>query len=168
MTSSALACLRKTTRLLDKTVSWTIILCMAAMTLTIIAQVVMRYAFNTSLSWGWIIPRLTFIWLVLLSIPLAFKYNLHVGVDILFQFFPARARTFLTRVNALAMIALSIAIFYYGYEMMNKVHDQVMPGSNISVGLFYYALLISQVHVGLHLAQMLIAGEASKERLEEI
>lgn len=168
MTSKILFGLRKTTEILDKTVSWTIILCMAAMTLTIIAQVVLRYFFHSSLSWGWIIPRLTFIWLVLLSIPLAFKYNLHVGVDILFQFFPASTKKFLTRLNALAMIALSLVVFYYGYEMMIRVHDQFMPGSTISVGLLYYALLVSQIHICLHLAEMFIVGEVSHERLEEI
>ena len=66
---------------------------MAVLTIVVVLQVFYRYVLNDSLRWGWDIPRLCFIWVILLSIPLGIRYNAHVGIDIVVQRFgPAMRR----------------------------------------------------------------------------
>src|SRR6202048_5497032 len=65
----------------DTVVGYVVTIAMAVLTSVLILQVFYRYAMNDSLEWGNDVPRLTFIMVVLLSIPLAFRFNAHVGMD---------------------------------------------------------------------------------------
>jgi TRAP-type C4-dicarboxylate transport system permease small subunit len=151
----------------DTAVSWIIILSMAVMTTVIFLQVIFRYFFNQSLSWGWDIPRLSFIWLVLLSIPLGIKYNAHVGLDFLNDLVRDGLQRFLRRFNAFFMILLSAIAAWFAAELGADTVDQMMPGIPLSVSLFYAALVISQVHSVLHLLPILFTGEAPTGHLSE-
>lgn len=151
----------------DVMVSWVIILSMAAMTTVIFLQVILRYFFNQSLSWGWDVPRLGFIWLVLFSIPLGIKYNAHVGLDFLNDRVPDGFQRFLRRFNAFFMILLSAIAAWFAAGLGVQTADQMMPGIPLSVSLFYVALAISQVHSVLHLLPILLTGEAPTGHLSE-
>ncbi len=52
----------------DRVISWVIIAAMATLTVVVVAQVFFRYVMNDSVRWGWDIPRLCFIWVIVLSI----------------------------------------------------------------------------------------------------
>ncbi|MGE4250208.1 MAG: TRAP transporter small permease [Parvibaculaceae bacterium] len=152
---------------MDTVSSWIVISSMAVMTTVIFVQVIFRYFFNQSLSWGWDIPRLCFIWLVLLSIPLGIKYNAHVGVDFLNDRVPGGAQRFLRRFNAFFMLLLSLVAAWFAARLGLQTADQMMPGVPLSVSLFYVALAISQVHSALHLLPILVTGEAPTGHLSE-
>jgi TRAP-type C4-dicarboxylate transport system permease small subunit len=152
---------------IDAVVSWIIIVSMAAMTSVIFIQVIFRYFFNQSLSWGWDIPRLSFIWLVLLSIPLGIKYNAHVGLDFLNDRVTDGILRFLRRFNAFFMILLSVVATWFAAKLGVQTADQMMPGVPLSVSLFYVALAISQVHSMLHLLPIVFTGEPPTGHLSE-
>src|SRR3546814_1623691 len=61
--------------------------CMAVLTTVLLLQVFFRYVLNDSIDWGWDVPRVCFIWMVLLSIPLGIRNNAHVGIDLLADLF---------------------------------------------------------------------------------
>lgn len=151
----------------DYVVSKVVIVAMAVMTFVVVLQVFFRYVLNDSLVWGWDIPRLCFIWAVLLSIPLGIRYNAHVGIDMVFNLFPTRTRRFVRMFNAVFMLILSGMVTYYAVHLAGDTWDQLMPGLGLSVGLFYVALGISQFHTCLHLGRILITGETSGEHLSE-
>lgn len=152
----------------DRVVSVVVTVAMAVLTAVVILQVVFRYGFNQSLSWGWDVPRLCFIWVVLLAIPLAFRYNAHVTIDTLFERFSASGKRILRRVNALFMLILCGVTAFYAVNLMEQTWDQMMPGINLSTGLFYLGLLIGQVHCCLHIIRLLMTGENTDEVLIEI
>jgi len=151
----------------DNVVSKVVIVAMAVMTFVVVLQVFFRYVLNDSLVWGWDIPRLCFIWAVLLSIPLGIRYNAHVGVDMVFNLFPTRTKRFVRMFNAVFMGILSGMVTYFAVILAYDTWDQLMPGLGLSVGLFYVALGISQFHTCLHLGRILITGETSGEHLSE-
>src|SRR5687768_12114672 len=100
--------------IIDRAVSWVIIIAMAVLTFVVVLQVFFRYVLNDSLIWGWDVPRLCFIWVVLLSIPLGIRYNAHVGIDLVFNLFPDRTQRFVRIVNALFMLLLAVVAGYWG------------------------------------------------------
>lgn len=151
----------------DRVVSWIIIGAMATLTFVVVLQVFFRYVLNDSLRWGWDIPRLCFIWVILLSIPLGIRYNAHVGIDILVQRFGPGARRATLLFNAAFMMVLSLAAAYYGAVLAYDTWDQNMPGLALSVGLFYVGLVIGQVHTCMHIARILMTGQTTTEHLSE-
>ena len=151
----------------DRVVSWVIIVAMAVLTIVVVLQVFYRYVLNDSLRWGWDIPRLCFIWVILLSIPLGIRYNAHVGIDIVVQRFgPALQRGVLI-FNAFFMLLLSAAAAYYAVMLSRDTWDQMMPGINLSVGLFYVGLAVGQIHTCMHIARILMTGEPTTDHLSE-
>jgi len=63
-------------------------------------------------------------------------------------------------INALFMLLLSAALAYYGVQLTRDTWDQSMPNIALSVGVFYAALAVGQVHACMHLVRILITGRA--------
>jgi TRAP-type C4-dicarboxylate transport system permease small subunit len=152
---------------IDTVISWVIIVAMAVLTFVVVLQVFFRYVLNNSLVWGWDVPRLCFIWVVLLSIPLGIRYNAHVGVDLVFNLFPHRTQRFVRIINALFMLLLSAVAGYWGVVLAFDTWDQMMPGLPLTVGLFYVALFVGQFHTCLHVLRIVLTGETTSEFLSE-
>ncbi len=152
---------------IDRAVSWVIISAMAVLTTVVVLQVFYRYVLNDSLRWGWDIPRLCFIWVLMLSIPLGIRYNAHVGIDLVVYRFGPRAKRAALMFNAVFMLILSAVAAYYGIQLAHGTWDQMMPGIALSVGLFYVGMAIGQIHTCLHVARILMTGEAASDHLSE-
>jgi TRAP-type C4-dicarboxylate transport system permease small subunit len=151
----------------DRVISGVIIVSMAVLTIVVALQVFYRYILNDSLRWGWDIPRLCFIWVILLSIPLGIRYNAHVGIDIVVQRLRPATQRAILMFNAFFMLVLSLTAAYYAVILAHDTLDQMMPGINLSVGLFYIGLAVSQVHTCMHLARILMTGQMTTEHLSE-
>ncbi|MEE9453953.1 MAG: TRAP transporter small permease [Paracoccaceae bacterium] len=76
------------------------------MTLITFTNVVMRYGFNTGLSWGLEVTAFLFAWLVLLGMSYAVKITAHLGVDAVLNLFGPKTR------KILALIAVTTCIIY--------------------------------------------------------
>jgi TRAP-type C4-dicarboxylate transport system permease small subunit len=152
---------------IDRVMSWVIIVAMAVLTFVVVLQVFFRYVLNDSLVWGWDIPRLCFIWVVLLSIPLGIRYNAHVGIDMVFNLFSPRMQRAVRSFNALFILLLSATAAYWAMHLAHDTWDQMMPGLQLSVGLFYVGLFVSQIHTCLHVIRILLTGETTNEHLSE-
>ena len=151
----------------DRVVSWVIIGAMAVLTIVVVLQVFFRYVLNDSLRWGWDIPRLCFIWVIMLSIPLGIRYNAHVGIDIVVQRLGPAAQRAVLVFNAFFMMVLSVTAAYFAVVLAHDTLDQMMPGINLSVGLFYIGLAVGQIHTCMHIARILMTGRTTTEHLSE-
>jgi TRAP-type C4-dicarboxylate transport system permease small subunit len=151
----------------DRVVSWIIIAAMGTLTVVVVLQVFYRYVLNDSLRWGWDVPRLCFIWVILLSIPLGIRYNAHVGIDIVVERFGPALKRAVLMFNAFFMMILSLAAAYYAIHLAHDTWDQDMPGIALPVGLFYVGLVIGQVHTCLHIARIMMTGQLSSDHLSE-
>lgn len=151
----------------DRVVSWVVIVAMGVLTVAMTTQVFFRYVLNDSLRWGWDVPRLCFIWVIMLSIPLGFRYDVHVGIDVLVQRFSLQLRRAVLIFNAFSILLLSATATYYAILLAHSTWDQEMPGIALPVGLFYVGLFIGQAHTCMHVVRILITGQVSSKRLSE-
>jgi TRAP-type transport system small permease protein len=152
---------------LDKVIALVVTVAMGALSSVLVLQVFYRYVLNNSLEWGNDVPRLSFIMVVLLSIPLAFRFNAHVGMDFDLTKIKFLSRAALNRFNAVFMLILFAVVAYYAAQLTNQTWDQMMPGLNVSVGLFYLSLTVGQIHSCLHVGRILITGELPTEVMNE-
>jgi len=144
----------------DRVSMFVVTVCMAVLTSVLLLQVFFRYALNESLDWGWDVPRVCFIWMVLLSIPLGIRNNAHVGIDLLVDLFSDLGKRVAVTINAAFMLVLSLVLAYYAVQLMGDTWDQLMPNIPLPVGVFYAALAISQLHAAMHLVRILVTGQA--------
>jgi TRAP-type C4-dicarboxylate transport system permease small subunit len=159
--ASAPAWLQAYDRLLlgiDTVMGYVVTIAMAVLAFVLILQVFFRYVMNDSLEWGNDVPRLAFIMIVVLSIPLAFRFNAHVGMDFDLTKLKFISKAALHRMNAVFMLVLFGVVAYYAMQLAAKTWDQMMPGLNVSVGMFYLSLAVGQTHCCLHVARILITG----------
>lgn len=152
---------------IDRVISWVIIAAMGTLTVVVVVQVFFRYIMNDSVRWGWDIPRLCFIWVMVLSIPLGIRYNAHVGIDMVVSRFGPGTRRAVRLFNAFFMLVLAVATAWYGAKLAHDTWDQNMPGIPLSVGLFYVGLTVGMIHTCLHLGRILITGDNTTDHLSE-
>lgn len=145
---------------IDRVASFVVIAAMAVLTTVIVAQVVLRYAFNSSLDWGWEVPRLCFIVSVFLAIPLALKRGAHVGIDLLASSLPPHYRRALFRLQMLLVLGLMAIVVRYAVPLAEQTRDQLMPTLALSVSVFYFALVFGGIHSILHCLRLVLIGEA--------
>lgn len=136
---------------LDRVASRVVILAMAVLTVVIFLQVVMRYGFNSSLDWGWEVPRLCFIGTIFLALPLGLKGGSHVAITALVERVGSRSRMALVVLQTMLSILLMGIVAVFGAVLMVDLWDQMMPTLNLSIGVFYAMLTFSAVHAILHL-----------------
>ncbi|NYT44275.1 TRAP transporter small permease [Alcaligenaceae bacterium] len=152
---------------LDRIASLIVKVTMAVLTSVLLLQVFFRYVMNDSLTWGWDVPRVCFIWAIMFSIPLGVRYNAHVGIDLVVERFSARVRRLTLSLNAVLIMILSGMIAYYAVLLMGETWDQNMPGIPLSVGVFYASLALGLIHTCLHIGRILITGELRNEHWSE-
>lgn len=143
---------------IDRLASYLVIAAMATLTTVICVQVFYRYVLNDAIDWGWDVPRLCFIWVALLAIPLALKLGAHTGIETVVERLKPKQKQRLHRINAVLMIWLMVTVAYYATFLARRTWDQMLPGLELSVGWFYVAAFISAVHSVLHLIRLAWTG----------
>lgn len=136
---------------LDRVASLVVTSAMAVLTVVIFLQVVMRYGFNSSLDWGWEVPRLCFIATIFLALPLGLKSGAHVAINFLLSRVGEHGRVALVVLQTVLSILLMGIVAVYGAWLTLDLWDQMMPTLNLSIGVFYVLVTFSAVHSILHL-----------------
>ena len=154
-TSSMLATIA---RPLDLTATGLVLLMMASITIMIVVQVISRYFFSVSFALGWEIPRLSFITMVFLSIPLAYRQGKHVGIGVLISLLPPKLQSTIVRFCCLVVIAFLGVLLLLAYSMAKSTWHQYLPTLPIPVGIFYVSIMVSSVHLMLHVGRSLVLG----------
>jgi TRAP-type C4-dicarboxylate transport system permease small subunit len=163
---SALAVYERVLELLDRLAAVLVMVAMAVMSAVLIMQVALRYGLNTSLDWGWEVPRLCFICGILLAIPLGIPRGVHVGIDVVVRRLPPSLRRAVLRGVLLLMGGLIATVSWHAVSLARQTWDQMMPTLDLPTGIFFVALAISGVHCLLHFARLFWRGEWSAAGLE--
>ena len=90
-----------------------IALCLSCMASFVFLNVVLRYFFNSGLTWAEEASRYLFIWLIFLGAIVASEENAHLGVDTLVQRLSLRNRRFVFIFNNI-LLAITMALCAHG------------------------------------------------------
>jgi TRAP-type transport system small permease protein len=156
---TAIQALKWITRPLDKLSAALASLLMGVIAILIIGQVVARYAFNSSIDLVLEVPRICFILIIYLAMPLAYREGMHVGMDLLSRLIPKKYLQFITRLTCLVVIAVIVQIIVLASDLMLQTWVQTMPTIDFPIGGFYAAVVYGSCHLLLHVFQSLIVGD---------
>ncbi|SES44744.1 TRAP transporter small permease [Rhizobium sp. NFR03] len=119
-----------------------LIVMLAAMTIMVFSNVVLRYVFNSGLNVSEELSRYCFVWVTFVGAVVTFRENSHLGIETLVMWFGRRGRIFCMILSNL-IIALCSAIFFWGtwkqFNINATMHAPVTKLSMIwvyGIGLF--------------------------------
>jgi TRAP-type C4-dicarboxylate transport system permease small subunit len=139
----------------DRVARWAIICASAVMIAIVTLQIVLRYAFNSSIDWSDELSRLLFVWCMFLAIPLGIREGAHVGIELLVAHVPAAQRVQLLKACALASAAMMAVVFWQAVKISMLTWDEMMQSTNLSTNWFMVPVAIAAAHSFLHLIQLL-------------
>jgi TRAP-type C4-dicarboxylate transport system permease small subunit len=130
----------------------------SGMVVVVAAQVLLRYAFNSSLDWAEDVARLLFVWTIFLAIPLGVRGGVHIGVNLLVQRLPAATQAALARLTAAGSLGLMAVVAWGVVRLLPEQWDELLPTVDLSVGWLLLPVGVGALHSALHLAAILVDG----------
>lgn len=122
-----------------------IAVCLTCMATFVFTNVILRYFFNSGLTWAEEASRYLFIWLIFLGAIVAYKENVHLGVDTLVQKLSIKGRRILFIINNI-ILAITMALCVHGTWQITVVTlDQVSSSMQIPLAFVYVSGFIASV-----------------------
>jgi len=137
--------LRKIEALLMQLTRWALILMLSAMALIIFANVILRYTTNQSIEWAEEVARYLMVWLTFIGAGPVLRYGGHIAVENLQDVLPRKIAITLRLLIAIVISAFFIFMMVYGYIYVERVHYQLTPTTQISMGWVYASIPIGGV-----------------------
>ena len=123
-------------------------------------NVILRYAFDMSLTWAAELTNYLFIWAALFGAAYGFKQGAHISVSLIIEKFPpAVTKGFLMFANLVSIIYLAL-ISYFGYQLVLMLVDFGEMSIDLEIPLWI-------PHLVLPIA-FALAAYRSAEKLVEI
>lgn len=133
---------------LDDLLSRVLVALLAFLVLDVCWQVITRFILDDPSSFTEEVARFTLIWISLLGAASAYKRGLHLGIDIVTNSLPDKARLAAQMVVHLFVIAFAALILIYGGSKlvaMTLQLNQMSPVLGVKMGYIYLAMPISGV-----------------------
>jgi len=143
---------------LHKTVEYSIAIIFALMVIVGFFQVTNRYLLNSSLSWSEEFQKFAHIWLICLTIPVAYRKNAHLGMDIIFKRLSKKNQHRFNQLANTLWLSFGLILAVYSTKLIMVAINQLSPGLGISMGWIYSGLLIGNIYLIITAIQKLTAN----------
>ncbi|QEL09974.1 TRAP transporter small permease [Kushneria phosphatilytica] len=135
--------------LLDKLIKLAIAIALVLMVGFVFTNVVLRYAFDSGLTWSSEVARYLFVWVVFLGSILAVADHSHLGVDILVSRVPLWLQKVLF-VLSVILITGVMTLVVRGLLMLIELNVGITgPATELPINNYYYAGMVSAVLMSL-------------------
>jgi len=135
---------------------WLAGLALVAMTLIVFAQVYVRYIMNSSLLWVEPGAILLMSWFIFLGAAVGVRESFHMGFDILIHFAPDRVGQAMRIISDLAVLAFSVGMVVYGWQLMARTWDSSIPIIRLPGGFAYMPLFVGGILMILFMSEHLL------------
>jgi TRAP-type C4-dicarboxylate transport system permease small subunit len=144
----------KLARFLNGMLTTIISLFLLSMVALVFLNVVLRYGFDSGITWSEEMARILFVWIVFLGAIVAYKEKAHLGVDLLIGCLPPLGQKVLYVIINLIVIGVLVIVVNGGLKMieLNKVSYAPATGIPLSV-LFIAGTLAAVVMIFLSIIQ---------------
>lgn len=135
--------------LLDEGIKYAVVLVFLVMVITGLAQVFNRYILNQSLSWGEELQKFSHIWLIFLTIPIAYKNRAHLGMNLLYQKMSKRSKYAFDLVIHILWLSFGAILILITTDLVHIGVLQRSPGLGIKMSWVYSGILIGNAYLVL-------------------
>ena len=135
------------------------VLCMVLILLLVIAQVAMRYIFNSPLTWSEELAVFVMIWLTFIGSLICMRDKEHIEVTILVDHLPRTLQRIVVAFSRLASVFFLLVVAYYGFDLVMENMTVTSPANKISMGLVYTIIPLSSIGMAFYLVKAIAKGE---------
>jgi TRAP-type C4-dicarboxylate transport system permease small subunit len=125
-------------------------------TITIFAQVVFRYVFNSPIYWADEFAVLIFAWMIFIGTAVAIKHDEQISVDTFIRLLPKRFQIGLAIITNSAILLVIVLLFVQGIKLTGKTIALRYPAMEISRGFLYISIPVTTPLMGIYLARIII------------
>ncbi|MBJ2155118.1 TRAP-type C4-dicarboxylate transport system permease small subunit [Variovorax boronicumulans] len=129
---------------------WALILLLAAMSVIIFTNVVMRYTTSNSLEWAEEVSRHMMIWLTFLGAGPVLRYGGHIAVENLQDALPRAGAIAVRAFVAALLFAFFGFMVWYGWLYMQRTMFQLTAVTQIPFAYIYSAMLFGGILLIVH------------------
>lgn len=142
-----MSALKKLGHIYNKLEEYALVYTLAFCVVIIFMQVVMRYVFNSSLSWSEEAAKYLFVWLIWLGTSIAAKDQSHIALELVSGRLRGRPKYVLSIVVKIIWLAMCIFLAVNGWEVVSSMMGRGKTASAmpwLKVWLVYLAIPVSQ------------------------
>ncbi|WP_096200523.1 TRAP transporter small permease [Bacillus sp. FJAT-45350] len=134
---------------LNNSLNFFMALALVGMTILVFGNVVLRYFFNSGITYSEEMSRFLFVWMIFLGAIIAFKRNEHIGIDLFFKRLPPKTKkvVYLIR-NILILFALWL-VLEGSWKLVKINMNTIAPATGISMSFVYGIGLITSLGMAL-------------------
>lgn len=130
---------------------WLLIVLLAAMSVIVFANVVLRYLTNDSIVWAEEVARHLMIWMTFLGAGLVLRFGGHVAIDNLHAALGSRAARMLRLAICLLLMAFFGFMAWKSYGYVQAMRFQTTPATGIPFSYVYAAIPVGFVLLMVHM-----------------
>jgi TRAP-type C4-dicarboxylate transport system permease small subunit len=128
---------------------WTLMSMLALMVILVFGNVVLRYGFNSGITFSEEVSRFLFIWVVFLGAVLTLRDNAHLGVHMLTKALPFTGKKICKLISDVVTLACCVLITHGGWYIVQLEFKNVAPISEIPLGAVFTGLLVCSIGMGI-------------------
>jgi TRAP-type transport system small permease protein len=118
---------------------------LAAMSIAVFGNVVLRYVFNSGLTWSEEISRYLFVWMVFLGAIAALKDKMHLGVDIVVNALPKRLQKVVFLISNAIVLYLLWLVLQGSWKMTILNMNSTGPATGMPLSYLYGIGIVSSI-----------------------
>ena len=143
---------------------------MFAMSIIIFVQVVMRYAFDNSLTWSEELARYMFVWLVYFAVSYTARREKHIRIDAAINLYPKKLRPHIEIFSEVIVLAFSVFIAVTGVTVFHKIawSGQLSPAIGLPMQFVYAAPLVGFVLTSIRQLECIFRRVKALKNHEEV
>lgn len=141
--------MNKISRLFENTLNITMAFALAVMVVLVFGNVVLRYAFNSGITWSEEMSRYLFMWLTFLGAIGAYKNKEHLGVDMVIKRLPIKMKKVVLVISDLMILFVLYLVLDGSWKMTLINIDSNAPATGMPLALVYGTGILVSVSMGL-------------------
>ncbi len=123
--------------------------CLALMSIFVFTNVVLRYAFNSGITWSEELSRYLFVWMTFLGAIAALKDKKHLEVDMFVSRLPGPLKKVVMLVGQLIMLGVLWLLLEGSWKMTLMSMNSKAPATGLPLSYVYGVGIIASVGMGL-------------------
>ncbi|MGL6258698.1 TRAP transporter small permease [Vibrio sp. WXL103] len=124
---------------LYKLINYLAIASLLCMVCFVLANVLLRYLFNSGIPWSEELSRVFFVWVVFLGIIVGCKEGSHLMVDVLVERCGPKLKKGLQTLSLVIVILVSMSVLIGGAKLAALTHNQGLPSTGLPSSVIYLA-----------------------------
>ena len=122
---------------------------LALMVILVFGNVVLRYGFNSGITFSEEVSRFLFMWVVFVGAVLTLRDNAHLGVHMVTKLLPLSGKKACKLISDAATLACCGLITIGGWNIVQLELANIAPISGIPLGVVFTGLLVCSIGMGI-------------------